>query len=173
MLLMVLIHQYIIRSTGQATGETRHERKRQFNTLLKKECLQIKERGFEICIVGDVNISRANIDTFPRLRTEEQHVLARKQFNEEFLPETELVDAWRERHGENAKGYTWYMRGVKEGTDCARVDMILVTRGLYNCAKEIEIEKWGGSQCGSDHTFMWIEIDGFNNKDIESCEKEY
>ena len=150
---------YIIRSTGETTGETRHERKRQFNTLLKEECLRIKERGFEICIVGDINISRASIDIFPRLRTAVPHVLARKQFNEKFLPHTGLVDTWRERHGEDAKGYTWYMRGVKEGTDCARVDMILVTRGLYERAKEIEIEKWGGSLCGSDHTFMWIEID--------------
>lgn len=31
---------YVPRSTGKATGQTRHERKREFNKLLKAECLR-------------------------------------------------------------------------------------------------------------------------------------
>jgi exonuclease III len=152
--------QYIIRTTGETTGQTRHQRKRQFNRLLKRECLDLAARGYEICIVGDINISRTKIDSVPRLRSSENHVLARKEFNEQFLPETGLVDAWRRRHGEDAKGYTWYMRGAKVGTDCARVDMILVSEGLYQRSREVEIEAWGGEACRSDHTLMWIQIDG-------------
>lgn len=152
---------YVIRSTGEVTGRTRHERKREFNMLLKEECLKLIARGLEICIVGDINISRARIDSVPRLRSAVPHVLARKEFNEIFLPETGLIDAWRQRHGEDMKGYTWFFRGKEEGTDCARVDMILVTKGVYNRTKEIEIEKWGGIPSRSDHAIMWIEITGF------------
>lgn len=133
---------YVVRSTGEVTGLTRHERKRIFNRLLRDECLRIKERGPEVCIVGDINTSRARIDSVPRLRSAVPHVLARKEFNEIFLPETGLIDAWRQRHGEDTPGYTWYLRSPKEGTDCARVDMILCTQALYHRASEIEIEKW-------------------------------
>jgi exodeoxyribonuclease-3 len=152
--------QYIIRTTGETTGQTRHQRKRQFNHLLKRECLDLASRGYEICIVGDINISRTKIDSVPRLRSSENHVLARKEFNEQFLPETGLVDVWRRRHGEDARGFTWYMRGAKVGTDCARVDIILVSEGLYRCTREVEIEEWGGEACRSDHTLMWVQIDG-------------
>ena len=153
---------YVVRSTGKTTGLTRHERKRIFNNHLKDECLQLIRKGFEVCIVGDINISRARIDSVPRLRSAIPHVLARKEFNESFLPETRLIDAWRERHGEDARGYTWYFRSAREGTDCARVDMILCSKSLYQRTAEVEIEKWGGPMCGSDHTLMWIKIDGFN-----------
>jgi exonuclease III len=155
---------YIPRSTGKPSGQSRHERKREFNRLLKDECLRLRERGMEICIVGDVNISRTIRDSVPRLRMAEPHVLARREFNDHFLPETGLTDAWRERHGEVARGYTWFLRGVKEGTDCARVDMILVTEGLYAYATSVEIEKWGGMSSKSDHAIMWIEIDAFSQK---------
>jgi exonuclease III len=94
----------------------------------------------------------------------ELHVLARREFNDHFLPETGLVDAWWGKHGEDTRGYTWFLRVVKEGTDCARVDMILVTPGLYACATGVEIEKWGGMASKSDHAIMWIEIDGFPPK---------
>jgi exonuclease III len=161
---------YVVRSTGEVTGRTRHERKRQFNMLLKEECLRLTAKGFEICIVGDINISRARIDSVPRLRSAVPHVLARKEFNEIFLPETGLIDAWRQRHGEDTKGYTWFFRGKEEGTDCARVDMILVSKGVYNRTKEVEIEKWGGMPSRSDHAIMWIEITGFDNEAEKSLD---
>jgi exonuclease III len=91
-------------------------------------------------------------------------VLARKEFNEVFLPETGFVDAWREWHGKEAKGYSWFLRGAKEGTDCARVDMILVSKRLYGRTTGVEIEKWGGVQSRSDHAIMWIQIDGFDTE---------
>jgi exonuclease III len=91
----------------------------------------------------------------------EPHVLARREFNEQFLQETGSINARRERHGEGPRAYTWFLRGVKEGTDCARVDMILVTEGMYSCARRVEMERWGGMACKSDHGIMWIEIDGW------------
>jgi len=163
--------QYIVRTTGETTGQTRHQRKRQFNRLLKQECLDLSARGHEICIVGDINISRTKIDSVPRLRSSENHALARKEFNELFLPETGLVDAWRRRHGEDARGYTWYARGAKVRTDCARVDMILVSEGLYQRTREVEIEEWGGEACRSDHTLMWIQIEGIK-KDNTSGDRQ-
>ena len=155
--------QYIIRTTGQATRQTRHQRKRQFNRLLKQECLALRSRGYDVCVVGDINISHTVVDSVPRLRSAENHVLARKEFNEQFLPETGLVDVWRRRHGVEARGYTWFARGKKVGEDCARVDMILVSEGLYGRVREVEIEEWGGEACQSDHTLMWIQIDGMDD----------
>ena len=110
--------------------------------------------------MGDINISRTIRDSVPRLRSAADHVLARREFNKQFLPETGLVDAWRQRYGEEARGYTWFARGAKVGTDCARVDMILVSEGLYRRMREVEIEEWGGEACRSDHTLMWIHING-------------
>jgi len=150
---------YIPRSTGQPTGLTRHERKRIFNTFLKDEIIALKAKGLEVCVLGDINISRSKIDSVPRLRSHPAHVQARKEFNETFLPETGLVDAWREWHGVETKGFTWFARGAKPGTDCARVDMTLVSKGLYERATEVDIEEWMGTRSGSDHTLMWITID--------------
>jgi exonuclease III len=118
----------------------------------------------EICIVGDVNISQMVRDSVPRLRMAEPHVLARWEFNDHFLPKTRLIDAWGGKHGEDARAYTWFLCGVKEGTYCTLVDMILVTAGLYACATGMEIEKWGGMASKSDHAIMWIEIDGLPQK---------
>lgn len=153
---------YVPRSTGESTGQTRHQRKRQFNHLLLQECLRLHSRGLEICLLGDINISRYKIDSVPRLRPAPDHVLTRKELNEIFLPQTGLVDAWRESHGPIAQGYTWFNPYKEPGTDCARVDMILCSRGLYERMAEVEIEKWGGQESKSDHAIMWIRIDGFD-----------
>jgi exonuclease III len=166
---------YIPRSTGQPspTTPTRHHRKRQFNNLLLQECVSLTSRGLEICLVGDINISRHEIDSVPRLRPARDHVLARKEFNEIFLPQTGLVDAWREWHGERTGGYTWFNRWKEQGGDCARVDMILCSRRVFERAGEVEIEEWGGRESKSDHAIMWIRIDGFqmnsemNSRDIK------
>jgi len=33
---------YVVRETGKVTRWTRHEQKRQFNTLLKEECIKLR-----------------------------------------------------------------------------------------------------------------------------------
>src|SRR5438552_14533159 len=84
---------------------TRHEYKRRFNRKLMADCALMKEKGFELVLVGDWNISRTKLDVTPRLRTEAPHAKARKQFNETFMPALDVVDAFRELHPD-AKKYT-------------------------------------------------------------------
>jgi len=151
---------YIPRSTGLSTSQTRHHRKRQFNRLLLQECISLQnDRGLQLCLVGDINISRFGINSVPRLRAAENHVLARKEFNEIFLPRSGLVDVWRERHGMLERGYTWFNMWKEAGTDCARVDMILCLRGVFEVVTEVEIERWGGRESKSDHACDYVDWD--------------
>lgn len=85
--------------TGQAKG-TRNQRKREFNRLLKGEVQKMKDQGLRVVLIGDWNISREKRDCFPRLRTEEPHSQARKEFNESFIPPLDLLDIFREVHGD-------------------------------------------------------------------------
>ena len=43
-------------------------------------------------LIGDFNISLTKQDCLPRLRTEYPHSLARKEFNEKFIPGLKVVD---------------------------------------------------------------------------------
>ena len=86
---------------------TRNDRKREFNRLLAEECrklqqLFLKERNIcmQLVMVGDWNVSREIRDCFPRLRTEEPHAISRRMFNDEFMPSIDVVDAFRELHGD-------------------------------------------------------------------------
>lgn len=88
-----------------------------------------RERYKYVVVIGDFNISRASMDCHPRLRTEHPHDLARKEFNEQFLTALDLVDSFRHLHP-SAKKYSWFLKGVPQGRDCARVDLGLVTRNL-------------------------------------------
>lgn len=83
--------------TGIVKG-TRNERKRDFNRLLMKECQSIHEKGYRIVAIGDWNITRTEQDCYPALRTQEPHALARKEFNEVFMPTLDMVDVYRELH---------------------------------------------------------------------------
>lgn len=85
--------------TGKAKG-SRNERKRDFNRLLKAELQKMREQGLRLILIGDWNISLEKQDCFPRLRTEEPHSKARKEFNEEFIPPLEVLDIFREMHGD-------------------------------------------------------------------------
>jgi len=71
---------YIPRSTGSPTWQTCHHRKRQFNRLLLQECISLQwERGLQLCLVGDINISRFGVDSVPRLWAAANHVLLRSE----------------------------------------------------------------------------------------------
>lgn len=85
--------------TGKAKG-TRNERKRDFNKLLKAEMQKMRDQGLRLVLIGDFNISLQKRDCFPRLRTEEPHAQARKEFNEDFIPPLGLLDIFREIHGD-------------------------------------------------------------------------
>lgn len=89
---------------------TRSERKREFNRLLMTECQHlIKTRQYRVIMIGDFNISRDRRDCIPRLRTEHPHSLNRHEFNEIFIPTLDVVDVFRELHGdERSYSVSWH-----------------------------------------------------------------
>lgn len=95
--------------TGQTKG-TRNERKREFNRLLKAELRKMQDQGLKLILIGDWNISREKRDCFPRLRTEEPHSQARKEFNEDFITSLSVVDSFREAHGDKRSySVSWFL----------------------------------------------------------------
>jgi exodeoxyribonuclease-3 len=95
---------YYDHDLGRIDGD-RHAFKRRVNRAIRDEAAALAARGFALIVVGDWNISRAAIDTHPRLRTEEPHAGARRELNEVVIPSLELVDAFRALHP-TARKYT-------------------------------------------------------------------
>ena len=110
---------------GKGPIRTRNERKREFNRLLLRECQAMQARGLRVVLIGDFNIALAEPDSHPRLRMEHPHALARKEFNEEFIPGANVVDVFRHVHGDK-RAFSWFAKGKPQGEDCARVDYALV-----------------------------------------------
>jgi len=133
----------------------RHAFKRRVNGLVADEARALAERGLRVVLVGDWNISRAAIDTHPRLRTEEPHARARRELNDEIIPSLDVVDAFRALHP-TAKKYTWFNKWARR-LDAARVDYALVSRALDVVAADIDEER--AHRFGSDHAPLWIEVD--------------
>lgn len=141
--------------TGVSPTKTRNERKREFNQLLLKECREMQARGLRIVLIGDFNISLVERDCYPRLRTEYPHVLARKEFNEVFIPGANVVDIFREVHGDR-RAFSWFAKGKPQGTDCARVDYALVDRALVDRVAETEYLEDAKERAHSDHAPVWL-----------------
>ena len=155
--------------TGIAKG-TRNERKREFNRLLTGECRTIQDKGYRIIAIGDWNITRTEQDCYPHLRTQEPHALARKEFNEIFMPTLGVVDMYRELYP-NGKAYSvsrfagdpsrpmlnsskWFSPG-----NGYRVDYALVSRAILpavTCMEYRMDEKW---RYRSDHAPMMLAIE--------------
>jgi exonuclease III len=87
-------------------------------------------------LVGDFNISLTKLDCHPRLRTEEPHALARKEFNDVFIPTLKVVDIYRQLHGDEP-AYSWFAKGKPHRSDCARVDFALVDEKLADDVLEM------------------------------------
>ncbi|EJT97794.1 DNase I-like protein [Dacryopinax primogenitus] len=145
--------------------KTRNERKREFNMLLLEEIQTMRARGLRPVLIGDFNISLAKVDCYPRLRTQHPHALARKQFNEVFIPQAEVVDVYRAFHGSET-AYSWFAKGKPVGSDAARVDYALVDRQLIREKGEGREmgTGYGGKNVGkSDHGIVWLDMCGMNN----------
>ena len=147
---------YFDHELGRVRGD-RHAFKRRVNRLVADEARALAARGFRLVLVGDWNISRAAIDTHPRLRTEEPHARARREFNEEILPALDVVDVFRALHP-TARKYTWFNRHARR-LDAARVDYALVSRALDVTGADIDETR--AHRFGSDHAPLWIEIGKF------------
>jgi len=145
--------------TNRVKG-TRNERKREFNRLLMKEChsLQSGHQRYRLIVIGDFNISREARDCFPRLRTEHPHALARKEFNEIFMPTLGVVDIFRELHGDK-RSYSWFSPSKPDGSDAARVDSALASRELLPCINSMEYLEERRWRFKSDHAPMKLVLD--------------
>ncbi|KZO96267.1 DNase I-like protein [Calocera viscosa TUFC12733] len=155
--------------------KTRNERKRDFNMLLLREVQEMQTRGLRPVLIGDFNISLTKLDCYPRLRTEAPHGLARKQFNEMFIPQAGLVDVYRHVHGEK-KAFSWFAKGKPLGKDCARVDYALVDRRLVDGEgreeRVVETGYGGRSEGKSDHGIVWLDLRGMKDlKPVKSAAK--
>jgi exodeoxyribonuclease III len=148
---------YYDHELGRVQGD-RHAFKRSFNRRLMHACAELRQQGLQLVLIGDWNISRATIDTYPRLRTEEPHALARRLFNEKFIPGLQVVDAFRHLHPLVRK-YSWFARSSSSGRlDAARVDLGLLSETLLPRLMSADILDDQSLGFGSDHAPLRVEL---------------
>jgi exodeoxyribonuclease-3 len=134
---------------GRVSGD-RHEFKRRFQADLIAY-VQLQRAGQLLLLLGDWNVSRSALDTWPRLRTELPHALARAMFNDTLMPALDVVDAFRELHPDR-RAYTWFNRLAPPGKlDAARVDFALVSRALLANVQRAEVLAEPTERFHSDH----------------------
>ena len=163
---LAVANVYAVNGTGKAYWDhdaggvrgDRHAFKQRFAERLAEEMRILQGRGLRLLLIGDWNVSRARIDTTPRLRTEEPHGTARRRFNEEFVGGLDLVDVLRERHPD-LRAYTWFNRRARNGRlDAARVDFALVSRSLSDEVLDAGIDAAPEARPGSDHAPLWVTL---------------
>lgn len=150
--------------TGEVVG-TRHDRKLMVHRLMMEECLQLENGGWDVVIIGDLNVAPARIDGHPNLRTfPEQHVTNRADFNKRFLAQHNTdglrgVDVWRELRGTERK-YSYHSRGRPWGSSCDRVDLAVASRRLLNEKRLVGCEIWDTEyeRGPSDHCPISVDI---------------
>ncbi|KAE8446294.1 hypothetical protein EG329_012380 [Mollisiaceae sp. DMI_Dod_QoI] len=139
--------------TGEMVG-TRHDRKRQFHSLMLEEIKSYQSKGWEIVLVGDMNIARTSLDGYPGIRLGAEHVKNRADFNRKFFEDEDgmhAIDTWRWIHG-NKRGYSYHGESAKDwGSSCDRVDLGMVTPGLQKALVGAEIYESIEERGGSDH----------------------
>ncbi|KAK4121658.1 DNase I-like protein [Parathielavia appendiculata] len=160
--------------TGRPTSRTRHDHKLAFHTYLRDECLTLERRGFGVVVAGDVNVARGPLDGFPKLRIfPRQHCVNRADFNGKFFGAVDnrramayypcgcldAVDVFRVVH-RHERRYTYYPRTREWGTSCDRVDMVFVSRWLWEAGKVVGtgILDTPQERGLSDHVPIWVEI---------------
>jgi exodeoxyribonuclease-3 len=147
---------YFDHALGRVEGD-RHAFKRRFQSELIQHFQPLRE-GRELVLIGDFNVSRTALDTFPRLRTELPHALARAMFNDTLMPALDVVDAFRELHPE-LRQYTWFNRLAAPGRlDAARVDFALVSRTLMTRIATAAIHDEPTLRFHSDHAPLEISV---------------
>ena len=154
-------------ATGKVIGD-RHDRKRIFHSLLRDEVRRYEDKGWDVVIAGDINISRSHIDSFPQLRMGEEHVRNRADFEEKFIKDLDMLDTFRLVHGQQRK-FTYRPRNKPWGAGGDRVDMILVTKGMgaQGRIREAGILDSEEERGPSDHVplFMGLDTGGIERVD--------
>lgn len=149
---------YFDHALGRFEGD-RHAFKLRFQQRLLTHFQALRGLG-ELVLLGDWNVSRTALDTYPRLRTEPPHSRARAMLNDELLPQLDLVDVFRELHPELRK-YTWFQRtAARYGRlDAARVDYALLSRSLLSNVREADVAHEQVFALGSDHAPLWLTME--------------
>ncbi|KAH7419395.1 exodeoxyribonuclease III [Cadophora sp. MPI-SDFR-AT-0126] len=149
--------------TGIVKG-TRHDMKRNFHSLMLGEVKRYESRGWDVVLVGDMNIARSSVDGYPGIRLGVEHVRNRADFNEKFFESEDGmrgVDSWREIHGEK-RGYSYHGERAEEwGRSCDRVDLGIVSSGLVERGGLVGADIWESvmERGGSDHVPIGIVLD--------------
>ena len=145
-------------ATGKVAGD-RHGRKRIFHSRLRDEVRRYEDRGWDVVVAGDINISRSHVDSFPQLRTGQLHVRNRADFEEKFIKDLAMVDTFRSVHGEQRK-FTYRPRNKPWGAGGDRVDLILVTKGLEAQGRVRGADVWDSEEerGPSDHVPLFVEV---------------
>lgn len=142
---------------GAFSGD-RHAFKRRFQADLTGYAQALRSQC-NLVMLGDWNVSRTALDTWPRLRTEGPHALARAMFNDTLMPALDVVDAFRELHPER-RAYTWFNRLAPPGKlDAARVDFALISRALLPQVVRAEIFEEETQRFHSDHAPVELVLD--------------
>ncbi|KAK1771904.1 Endonuclease/exonuclease/phosphatase [Phialemonium atrogriseum] len=163
-----------------AGGRTRHDHKVAFHARLRDECLGLERRGFGVVVAGDLNVARGPLDGYPRLRTwPARHAVNRADFNVRFFGEGDNVragayvgaegegrgpcldgvDAFRAVHGLERR-YTYYPRTREWGSSCDRVDLVIVSKALWESGRVLGtgILDSPAERGPSDHVPLWVEV---------------
>lgn len=148
---LVVINGYWVNGTtnpyrdsesGEVTG-TRHDRKRLFHSLMLEEVQLHENNGFNVVLVGDMNIARTPIDGYPGIRLGLEHVKNRADFNAKFFDDEKGmrgIDTWRHVRGDK-RGFTYHGEPAEEwGRSCDRVDLGIVSRGLVGNGALVDAE---------------------------------
>jgi exonuclease III len=124
--------------TGIVKG-TRHDMKRKFHSLMLSEVLQYLEAGWQVVLIGDMNIARSPLGGYPGIRLGAEHVRNRREWNEMFILGEEGmkgIDSWRWIHGDR-RGYSYHGEKAEGwGISCDRVDLGVGSRGLIGEGNE-------------------------------------
>jgi exodeoxyribonuclease-3 len=141
---------------GRIHGD-RHAWKRRFHERVAAVGQALRERGYDLLLIGDWNVSQHEIDTTPRLRTEEPHATSRAHFAAAIVEGLDVVDVFRSLHPD-ARAYTWFNRRSRGKLDAARVDFALLSRSRLRDVVEASIDEQHVGRLGSDHAPIHLKL---------------
>ncbi len=159
---LAVINVYAVNGTAKPYWD--HERgafhgdrnswKRRFHEHVVDVALSLRDRGVDLLLIGDWNISQERIDITPRLRTEEPHAGARAHFASVLVDELDVVDVFRALHPET-RAYTWF-NARSSRLDAARVDFALLSRSRMKNVTAATIDEDLVKSLGSDHAPLHV-----------------
>ena len=142
---------------GRVDGD-RHAWKRRFHERVATVGRALRERGYDLLLIGDWNVSQQKIDTTPRLRSEEPHATSRAHFAATVVAGLDVVDVFRTLHPDT-RAYTWFhRRSSRAKLDAARVDFALLSRSRMPDVVEATIDEHHVGRLGSDHAPIHLKL---------------